>query len=114
MDEQKKIKIRIAGVEYTLLSEDPEAEVLALAAKLDEDLHAGMEQGMSLTAALVLTALNYLDESKKNAATADKMREQVTQYATDSIKLRITMDEMKREIRRLQAEKKTAGQGENE
>ena len=57
-----------------------------------------------MTAAAVLSALDYLDELEKSSASADNMRSQIKDYLEDAAKAKLEAEEAKKEIERLRRE----------
>ena len=57
-----------------------------------------------MTAAAVLSALDYLDELEKSSASADNMRSQIRDYLEDAAKAKLEAEEAKRELARLRSE----------
>ena len=98
-----KAYFRIQGKEYAIRGDDDPAYVTKLGAIIDADVSAIMKANdrASLTDALVLCALKYLDEVQKNGAVTDNMRRQVTEYLEEANRSRIALEEAKREIERL-------------
>lgn len=98
-----KAYFRIQGKEYAVRTEDDPAYVTSLGARLDGDVSAIMADNSraSLTDALVLCALKYLDDRQKNNASADNLRRQVTEYLEEANRARIALEEARKEIDRL-------------
>ena len=61
-------------------------------------------KSLSVTDALILCLLNYMDNYHKAEENTDHMRSQLTGYLEDAAKYRIEADEAKREIERLRRE----------
>ncbi len=101
-----RVKVYIAGKDYILQTEEEERYVLGLAKKLDKtikDMLAG--DGMSLTSACVLAALDAFDEKEKQSVDADNLRYQLKQYIDESGKMNQRIYELEREIEKLTNEK---------
>ena len=98
-----KAYFRIQGKEYAIRTDDDPAYVTALGARLDNDVSAVLadNERASLTDALVVCALKYLDEGRKDSEAADNMRRQVTEYLEESNKARVALEEARREVERL-------------
>ena len=81
-----KVKLNIAGAQYSVLSEEDEKYVQLLGKELDTKMAGIMKVNnrLSVTQAAVLAALDYADESKKATATADRLREQIKDYLDDA------------------------------
>jgi len=113
MNDMNKVKITVAGTEYTLVTPEAPAYVQELAVLLNNQLKELMSHNasLSLMSAVVLTSINYLDESKKASQDADNLRSQIRDYLQDAAKARIEADEAKRENVRLIKELETLKKG---
>ena len=101
-----KIRLEICGCSYLISTTDSEQYTLSLAEKLDHNMNEIMAQNpsASVTAAAVLSALDYLDELEKSSASADNMRSQIKDYLEDAAKAKLEAEEAKKEIERLRRE----------
>lgn len=101
-----KVRVEICGAHYVINSEDTEEYVLSLAEKLDRDMSDFLSRtpSASVTASCIITAMEYLDQSRKNAQNADHMRTQIKDYLEDSVGAKQAADEAHREIERLRRE----------
>jgi cell division protein ZapA len=81
-----KVKLTIAGAEYSILAEDDVKYVELLGKELDAKIAGILKANsrLSVTQAAVLAALDFADESKKATATADRLREQIKDYLDDA------------------------------
>lgn len=81
-----KVKLFIAGVEYSIITEDDVKYVQELGRELDRTITKVMKESprLSTTQAAVLCALNYADECKKAGDSADRLREQIKDYLDDA------------------------------
>lgn len=80
--EKNKIKVRICGIEYTLVStEDPEY-INRVAYLVDKKMSEVMLENKKLSAAqaAVLTSVILADERVKSVESADNLREQLAEY----------------------------------
>ncbi len=102
----EKIKLTIAGSEYSL-STDDDVEYLTA---LGEEVNARIENIMrsnaraSVTQAAVLAALEYADAAKKNEKDSENLRTQIQSYLEDAGKARTDAEISKREAERLAKE----------
>lgn len=106
---RNRVKVNILGNDYLLSSEEDEAYVHAVAADAEKRMASILRNNLrasNMTAA-VLTALDYCDEAKKAADSADNLRSQIKDYLEESSKARMEADEAKREISRLKKEVQT-------
>lgn len=80
--ERKKIRVRIGGVEYTLLSTEQPDYVYKIAYLVDKKMTEIMNENSNLNSAMasLLTAINIADEYYKDKGDSDKLREQVAEY----------------------------------
>lgn len=81
-----KIKLHIAGAEYTIIAEDDAKYVQSLGKALDMKM-ANIIKGnnkISTTQAAILAALDYADEAHKSTVTADRLRDQIKDYLDDA------------------------------
>ena len=99
-----KIKLNVCGASYVVVTQENEAYIQQLAARLDEDMNALMSSmpSASVTAAAIVTALGYLDELKKAEDGADNMRSQVHEYLEDASKARMEALDASRKLAALQ------------
>ena len=81
--ERKKIRVRIGGVEYTLLSTEQPDYVYKIAYLVDKKMTEIMNENSNLNSAMasLLTAINIADEYYKDKGDSDKLREQVAEYS---------------------------------
>lgn len=107
-------KLKIAGEEYRIVSDEAPEYMSELAHDIDlkmADILRGAR--VSTTQAAVLVALQYADEAKKNGGTTDNLRLQLKEYLEDAAKAKSERDFYKRELDRIKAisntEDKTGG-----
>ena len=83
---RNKVKLSIAGSEFTVVTEDDVKYVAELGKDVDLAIAKTMKENphISVTQAAVLTTLNYADEYKKATTTADHLREQIKDYLDDA------------------------------
>lgn len=106
MDQPKKIKIEIAGSSYTVMTTEQESYVRDLADEISADI-AGLSEknpALSMNDALVLCAIAYLDEYKKESSNSDHIRSQLKEYIGDTAKARMEVDEANRRADKLRKE----------
>ena len=103
-----RVVITINGARYPIRSMEEPAYVHKLAEEMNASLHTLIHQGnLSLSEALVLMSLEYLDSYRKAERNLDNMRSQLTEYLEDAAKARLERDEARREVERL--ERKLSG-----
>lgn len=101
-----KIKIEIAGASYTVATSEQEGYVRDLAKEMSDDIDGLMVRNPSLSMndALVLCAIAYLSEYKKEAANSDHIRSQLKEYLGDTARARMEADEANRRADKLSRE----------
>lgn len=99
---KNKVTVTVAGNDYTLLSDEAEDYVRAVAASVGNEITQIMTSAhLSLSHASVLAALNTADKARKAAESADHLREQVKTYLDETQKLKSELAEARRELSRL-------------
>ena len=83
---RNKVKLLIAGADYSIITEDDVNYVQELGKDVDRAISKTMKENpkISTTQAAVLTTLMYADEFKKASTTADHLREQIKDYLDDA------------------------------
>ena len=115
-----KVRLTIAGAEYSIITEEETKYVKDLGRELDRAITKIMKANnrISTTQAAVLAALDFADECKKATQTADRLREQIKDYLDDassakskadwarheSESLKIELENERTEVARLKAE----------
>lgn len=108
-----KVKLNIAGAEYSIIAEDDVKYVQSLGKALDLTMANIMKANsrISTTQAAVLAALDYADEAHKSTATADRLRDQIKDYLDDASSAKSKADwarheteNLKKEVQSLKAE----------
>lgn len=101
-----KIKIRVAGAEYTVIAEDDEKYVQSLGKALDMKMAEIMKGNMriSTTQAAIIAALDYADEAFKSTLTADRLRDQIKDYLDDASNAKSKADWARHETESLKKE----------
>ena len=102
----KKVRVTIAGAPYAIATTDTESYITSLAKKLDEDITKLLDDNgnLSLSKAAVFCAMDYLDEYRKSAGSAENMRRQIQDYITDAAKAKLAEDKVRAENEVLQRE----------
>lgn len=97
-----RVVIMLNGVRYPLRTVEDPAYVTAIAEEMDVSLRKVMGDGnLSLSEALILLGIEYLDSYKKAERNLDNMRIQVTDYMNAIKGKDQALAEAKEEIRRL-------------
>lgn len=105
---KKKVKIIVGGTEYILVThEDPEY-TQKLAEEVNESIEDMCINGrISITAAAILTAVNFCDRLKKYEKEADELGEQIDGYLKAATEQMAKLDALKRENEKLKKEIET-------
>ena len=101
-----KVRVTIAGAPYAIATTDTESYITSLAKKLDEDITKLLDDNgnLSLSKAAVFCAMDYLDEYRKTAGSAENMRSQIQDYIADAAKAKLAEDKVRAENEVLQRE----------
>ena len=101
-----KVRVTIAGAPYAIATTDTESYITSLAKKLDEDITKLLDDNgnLSLSKAAVFCAMDYLDEYRKSAGSAENMRGQIQDYIADAAKAKLAEDKVRAENEMLQRE----------
>ena len=101
-----KVRVTIAGAPYAIATTDTESYITSLAKKLDEDITKLLDDNgnLSLSKAAVFCAMDYLDEYRKSAGSAENMRSQIQDYIADAAKATLAEDKVRAENEVLQRE----------
>ncbi len=101
-----RIKVTILGNTYTITTDSEEERIRRIERQLEEDLTEIMDSKRNLSSvdALVIIALNLLDQLDAGEEATDRMRDQLSQYLEDAARARIELEEARREVERLKRE----------
>ena len=98
-----KVVVMINGVRYPLRTVEEPSYVSALADEMDIALRKVMgDNNLTLSEALVLLGLEYLDGYKKAERNLDNMRGQIADYMEAVKRSKQELEQAREEIRRLQ------------
>ncbi len=86
MSEKNRVKLKICGNEFYIVSQDSEEYIHKVAEQVDHYLNDLMRNSatMSTTMASVFAALEFCDRSIKATETADQLREQIQTYLKEA------------------------------
>ena len=102
-----KVTVTISGTEYTLVSEESPSYMQKVATLVDDKMTDIMATGrVSRMDAAVLAAANLADELLKQQAAAENLRRQLKGYLDDAGKAKAELGECKRQLTKLQQQKK--------
>lgn len=100
--EKTTVEITVKNQNYTIISDEPEENVIALANELTAALDTIMSSGrISLNQGLVLACLDFADKAKKSTALAEKYKAEIADYLQDSEIAKTERDKYKREYEKL-------------
>jgi cell division protein ZapA len=106
--EKKVHKLRIAGDEYRIVSDESVEYMQALAHEVDVKMASILKGShISTTQAAILVALQYADDAAKNSGSADSLRAQLKEYLEDAAQAKSERDFYKRELERVKAVNET-------
>lgn len=102
----KKVRLEICGTVYALSVEGEPAYYEELGKALNVKMGSMMEGNdrISVTAAAVLSALDYLDELHHSNDGADNLRNQLKGYLEDALAAKTTAENAARELAELRAQ----------
>lgn len=106
---QNKVSITIAGISLLVTTPEDEEYVLQLAREIDDYINAVLDKtpGASVTNAVLLCALEYLDEYKKANRTANNMRSQIKDYMAEAAGAKLQYDDEAKKVTDLEDEIQT-------
>ena len=104
---KNRVTVTIAGQEYTLVATEDQGYVEKVAQHVDAQMKQVLEDArVSLVDGAVLTAVNIADEYFKEVEASENLRRQLKEYLEEATKLKMELSEAKREIFKLQNQKK--------
>lgn len=115
---KNRVRLNISGVNCTLLTEEDETYLQEMAQEVETLLDSMTKSGSNFSVAAVITALSFLDESKKNAKRIEELEEKIAEFADSESELRAARAENKKlknekdtlagKVRKLEAKLKKA------
>lgn len=105
--EKNKVTISVRNQKYTVIATESPEDIKALANVVDSKVSALMGPGsrISLTEALVLTALDIANEARRSEELVMKLKGEMAGYLEDVEKVMIERDKLKRELEKLKGKK---------
>ena len=104
---KNRVTVTSAGQEYTLVATEEEGYVEKVAQHVDAQMKQVLDGArVSLVDGAVLTAVNIADEYFTAAEASETLRRQLKEYLEEATKLKMELSEAKREIFKLQNQKK--------
>ena len=91
---KNKIKVKVCGTEFNILSEDNEEYTQKIASVVDRKMKQTLETNprVSISNIAILTALEFCDLSKKLADQTENMKNQLNEYLEEAQKAREEAD----------------------
>ena len=100
--DMNKVEITVRNQNYTIISDEPEENIIALANELNTALDEIMGSGkITTTQGLILACLGFASEAKKQGALAEKYKSEIADYLDDAAKAMTERDKYKRENEKL-------------
>ena len=95
-----RIKLILAGKEYTIQTEESGSYVKQLAESLNKKIEEFMQanESVSMTSASMLVALGLMDDCIKASSDKDNLRKQVIDYLEEATRSRTEITELKKEL----------------
>ena len=98
---KNRVKVTIAGEEYTIVAAESEDYIRRVAALVDSKISGILAaERMPLNDATVLAACNLADEQIRASETAENLRAQIKAYSDEISRLRAELSETRREYRK--------------
>ena len=102
-----RVVVNICGEELTFIAEEPSSYMQRVGAYVNDKMAEILDSSkVGRTDAAVLTAVNITDELFKEREAGDALRRQVKQYLDEASQAKNEVSELKREIFKLQQQKK--------
>lgn len=97
--ETNKVKIRVAGSEISIITDEDPKYVNELGKQVDNDLADIFNSSpkISTTQAAVLLCMSYLDENRKSGNSTSQLRAQIKDYLDDASSAKTKADFARRE-----------------
>lgn len=104
---KNRVTVTIAGQEYTLVATEEQGYVEKVAQHVDAQVKEVLaDSKASQLDAAILTAVNIADAYFKEVEASENLRRQLKEYLEEATKLKMELSESKREIFKLQNQKK--------
>ena len=109
---KKRMKLRVAGFDFTVISAEDESYTRDLAARVDKDIKDTCRAAItSVTGATILSALNYCDSMQKDEIVIADLKKQLSAYLEEIVELKAACVDAERENEKLRAEVETLKSG---
>ena len=101
---KKSVEVMIGGHIYRLVAEEDTSYTRKVSSYVNNKVSELIENGLSSSDAMVLTAVNLADEYFKEVETSENLRAQLKDYIEESSKVKSELTELRRELSRLKKE----------
>ncbi len=103
---ENKVLLSIAGLNLLVTTPEEEEYVQQIAQEIDENVTAILDKstGASVTSAVLLCAIDYLDSAKKASKSATNMRTQIKEYMAEAANAKMLFDNETKKTAELAAE----------
>ncbi len=97
------IRMKIGGIEYSVTSDDDEAYIRSLGSELERRIHDIQKRSpfLSTTMSAIVTALDALDECKKEAAENERLRLEIKKLLEETACAKLDADILRRKLDQL-------------
>ena len=104
--DQNKVKVRIAGSDFSILTDEEPGYAYELGKRIDNDLSEIFRSNpkLSTTQAAILLSLDYADAAHKSADAVNALRSQIKDYLDDASNAKAKADFARREAERAKKE----------
>lgn len=104
--EKNRVRLNIAGVDYSIITDDSPEYTTQLGDELDDKIRRTLKENsyLSVTQAAVLAALDYADSYRKSEESADNLRNQIRGYVEDYNRAKLETEVARKEVERLNRE----------
>ena len=102
-DYMEKVKITIAGIPYTIATDNNPEYTINLANEIESKINSIMKNGsfVSPTQATALVILDYADQANKLAEENENMKQQLKEYLADAAQAKSERDMLRREMAKI-------------
>ncbi len=106
---KNKVKVTIADNVFTLISEESEEYTRSIADDVNNSINEIKSRGknISVTAAVILTALNYREQIQKSEKDTEGLKHQLSLCLDEAVKNKETIAELKKENEKLRKDLET-------
>ena len=97
------IRMKIGGIEYSVTSEDDEAYIRSLGSELERRINDIQKRSpfLSTNMAAIVSALDALDECKKEAAENERLRLEIKKLLEETACAKLDADILRRKVDQL-------------